>query len=653
MKTVLLKKSILFLLIVICPTLVFSQKRLVDRANKKFEKFAFIDAREMYLKAAESGYESAELFKNLGDTYFFNRDFGNAWKWYEKLFSIFPAEAETDYYFRAALSLRSLKNYEQADTYMEKYIAAGGKGLVGRNFKKNRDYLKVITQASQQNQYTIEKVPINTSSSDFGPSFYGENKIVYASSPETTDKDKIYEWNNLPYLDLYVADMDDDYFLFNSKPIEGEINTDFHESSAVFTKDRSTVYFVRNNFLDGRERNDKTKTTRLKLYKARKSGENLWTDVVELPFSSDDYSVAHPTLSKDEKRLYFASDMPGSLGESDIWYVDVLGEGSYGNPVNLGADINTEANESFPFVSENNNLYFCSDGHPGLGGYDVFMVPIDAYGKLGGLTFLGEPINSNQDDFGFIINEQKNRGFLSSNRGGQLGSRDDDIYYFKKICNTTISGTVTDKKSKERIPNATIILYSEAGKEIERIQADSMGAFSFSKDNCESITYKVNANKENYNDNEQPATTSQENANTKIDLILDPIEKPVDVGTDLSVSLDLKPIYFDFNKAEIRPDAAIELNKVIDYLKEFPQITIDVRSHTDSRGKDQYNLRLSNQRNKSTIDYIVNIGGIGRARISGKGYGESELLNGCSNGVDCSEEEHEKNRRSEFIVIEN
>ena len=412
------------------------KKSRVEKANKEYDKYAYIDAREIYLKVVEDGYTSAEIYKKLGDTYYFNGEYAEAANWYRQSIEQFPDDTEPIYYYRAAQSFKSIDQYEESDKMMAAYEKVGGGSIIIKNFNNDPNYLESIAFSAKG--YELEKVDINTDASDFGPSYY-QNKLVFASSASNTEGFKTHEWNEQPFLDLFVADMDAEGKLSNPTPLSGAINTRYHESSTAFTKDGNTVYFTRNNFTDGKKGRDNKKTIRLKLYKATKDGDSNWGNTEELPFpiNSDDYSSAHPALSVDEKRLYFSSDMPGSLALnekealSDIWYVDINEDGSYGAPINLGPTINTEARETFPFISKKNNLYFSSDGRSGLGGLDIFVTPLDSEGRVGVITNLGEPANSNQDDFGFIIDEDKRIGFLSSNRDG--GKR--------KYCRRHLSGT--------------------------------------------------------------------------------------------------------------------------------------------------------------------------------------------------------------------
>ncbi len=647
----------------------FSQKKLLEKANKEYDKYSYIDAQKIYLKVVEQGYESAEVYKKLADTYYYNADYENASKWYQKLISQYPGDSEPDYYYRAAQSLKSIGNYEESDKMMVAYETMGGGKIVTNNYNTDKDYLKTITAGSKD--YIIEKVSINTQYSDFGPSF-NTNKVVFASNSKDSEGGKVMSWNDLPYLDLFEADMDAEGKLSNVTALNGDVNSPYNESSTAFTKDGRTVYFTRNNYINGKKRRDKNKTIRLKLYKATLSGDTFWTNVVELPFNSDEYSVAHPTLSVDEKRLYFASDMPGGFGQSDIWYVEILGDNSYGTPVNLGPKINTEVRETFPFISEENNLYFATDGRAGLGGLDVFVTALDENGMPTEITNIGKPINSPQDDFGFIFSESKRLGFFTSNRDGKGGSVADEIYRVQEKCEVTLAGVVIDKNTKEIIPEAEVYLMDENNKLIKKVIAGKDATFSFTEVMCES-TYVVRAKKDDYTPDEKIVETPNTSLELELQMELEYADPcPPD---DLGCKLCLQPIFFDFDRYNIRPDAEVELAKILAAMNEYPQLNIHIESHTDSRASFKYNEVLSEKRAQATLDWLV-AHGINRSRLTAKGYGEYQLLDRCdrfdecgkligsydcnqkqldnpkcSDGVQCTEEEHQRNRRSVFRIV--
>lgn len=641
MKTI--YKISLFIIVILSSNIIEAQRAQLKKAEKAYDQFSYIDAQEIYLKVVQDGYTSAEIFKKLGNTYYFNSDYKNAAIWYDRLINEFSEETEAEYYFRAAQALKSTQNYTKANSYMEEFAARGGENKIVQNYKSNPDYLDFIT--SKESKYVVEKAEINSGYSDFGPSFYN-GKIVFASASGqgVEGKLKTHDWSNQPFFNLYVAEMSQDGKLSGATQLSGDINSKFHESSAVFTKDGKTVYFTRNNFIDGKKGRDKERNIRLKIYKATKLGDNNWTNIVELPFNADSYSVAHPALSTDEKKLYFSSNMPGTLGQSDLWYVDILGENQYGTPVNLGASINTEARESFPFISNDNVLYFSTDGRAGLGGLDVFYTPLDENGMPTEINILAEPVNSNMDDFGFIIDDETKIGFISSNRGGDAGSIDDDIYRLLEVCEITLTGVVTDEETGELLPGAQVTLLDGDNKVLKTFTVGDDALYSFKVD-CDT-RYSVRGTMEDFESVEKVVNTPDNTSTVNLPLELKRIGcHPNDLGCRLT----LQPIYFDFDKHNIRPDAAIELAKILAAMREYPELIIHIESHTDSRGSHQYNEQLSERRAQSTMKWLIDQG-ISKERLSAKGYGETRLINECSDGVTCSEEAHQLNRRSMFII---
>ena len=617
-------------------------------AAKYFEKYNYVNAQKSYVKFAESGDESIDVLKSLADTYYFNSQYDKAAVWYNKLLTNYPDQISAEYYFKASLSLKSLGDYKGADYIMGEYIKRTDKIIIRNEFNSNQQYLDTIEKNS--NIYSISRTSINSSKSDFGPSYYGSSQVVFASANKGSGSED-YTWTGEPFLDLHIADIDVNGDLVNNTPFKGDINTKFHESSTTFTKDLKTMYFTRNNYFKGEENWDDENTVKLKLYKASMQEDDTWGNVKELPFNSDQYSVAHPSLSLDEKRIYFSSDMPGTFGKSDIWYVDIIDKENYGRPVNLGPTINTEERESFPYISSENVLYFSSNGLIGLGGLDVFMTVLNSKGFPTATANLGEPVNSRYDDFGLIINPEINRGYLSSNRDGFDGSSSDEIYtFFEDICLVSLSGVVTDIRTGVLIPGSKVQLI---GEDLEVIAEQIVGAdarYNFKKDiiDC-SIQYKITGgNGKAYKPASKDLTAPSISQDIIVDLALDWATECA--PNDLGCILELKPLYFDFDKSFIRADAAVELQKVLEAMNEYPEMIISFESHTDSRGNDIYNENLSERRAKSTRGWLLDRG-ISPDRLTAKGFGESQLLNQCANGVRCSEEEHQQNRRSFFRII--
>ena len=624
----------------------FSQTNELTQADKDFDRYAYIDAREVYLKVVEDGYGSAEIYKKLGDTYYWNSEYDNASKWYLHLVEIFPEQTTAEYYLRAAQSLKTQGDYIRSDQMMEQYILLTGDNLIAKNYTNNKEYLSEI--AFQSKKYELVKTSINSATSDFGSAYYNGN-IVFASADQTVGE-QTNLWTNQPYLDLFVAKRDSLGQLSEKEPLSDKINTKYHESSAVFTRDGEVIYFTRNNYVQGNRKpgRDKQRTVRLKLYKSTKDSIGNWTDAIELPFNSQEYSTAHPALSVDEKRLYFSSDMPGSYGMSDLWYVNIADDGTYGVPINLGADVNTETRESFPFISQNGNLYFSTDGRPGLGGYDIFSAPISDLGDIGAIVNVGSPANSSQDDFNLIIEEDINLGYVSSNRDGQQGSSDDDIYRIQFYnCQIDITGTVVDSESQTPIAGATVKLLDENNQQISQQIASDKGTFSFPGRDCET-QYTVRAMKNEYDTNEELFITPSQTdtVNVIIPLTYDKPCPPDDLGCQLKLPI----IYFDFDKSFIREDAQKIIAQVLAAMKLYPDWKIIIGSHTDARGNDIYNEKLSGRRADATKNWLIQ-NGIDPSRLSSKGYGEYDLVNDCADGVECSEEQHQENRRSTFIRL--
>ncbi|SEL33615.1 Outer membrane protein OmpA [Aquimarina amphilecti] len=631
---------------------VFSQDRKLKTAQNQYDKYEYINAQETYLKVVKKGYKSADLYKNLGNSYYFNSQFEEASKWYEELVNSYPSEVEPEYYFRYAQTLKSVGRYDDADVYMNKFVEASSDDQRAQLFEEEPNYLKRID--FQSGRFEIENSSINSSYTDFGSAFFGRF-IVFSSSRDTLlFKKSVHQWNEEPFLDLYRAEYNPtNGELSEIEKFDSKINSKFHESTPIFSKDGNTVYFTRNNY-DGRKYgSDKKGTNRLKIYRSYKNTQGGWTTPQNLPFNSDQYSTAHPTLSLDEKTLYFSSDMPGGEGQSDIYEIAINSDGSFGEPKNLGNRINTEGKETFPFVSINNDLYFASDGHIGLGGLDVYVTRLNPQTdeeKL--IVNIGKPVNSPDDDFAFIVDDESKRGYFSSNREGGRGK--DDIYSFlqledlKSFCEITITGVVKDKDTQELLAGAKVSIYDSSNNLLESFTVGDDASYTHIV-KCSS-KYFVRAEKEEYLTLEKLVSTPGKTETLDVPLLLEKKIKTANVGDDLAKVLSLNPIYFDFDQHYIRPDAAIELAKVIEVMNQYPDMKIDVRSHTDSHGNDDYNLWLSDERAKSTVKYMV-AKGISADRLTSKGYGETQPVNECGNDSNCKKSEYQLNRRSEFIIV--
>jgi outer membrane protein OmpA-like peptidoglycan-associated protein len=476
---------------------------------------------------------------------------------------------------------------------------------------------------------------------NFGTTFFGKDKIVYSTANKK---------NNL--LDLYVGLIAKNGEIVESKKMSG-LNTDTHESNVVFTKDKKTIYFTRSVY--GKKntlKTDKDRKATISVYKANISSSGKWTNVTPMPFNSEFYDVAHPSLNKENTKLYFISNMPGTLGDNDIFVVDINSDGSYGEPRNMGPKVNTEHKEMFPHIDDENVLFFSSDRKDeSYGGLDIFAVKVYENGDVSERLHLEPPINSIYDDFSYIFDQNKKQGYFSSDR--ETGKGFDDIYFFTETrpllfdCYQEIAGKVIDERSGKTIPYAYVALKDSGGNDIEKMTTEKDGKFSFQKAVCDT-DYQLLGQKKYYADKlKEFITSSKHEGQTLMNI---PLTDDFIVKRRGKKMLNIYNINFDFDKSNIRPDAAMQLERVIVTMKRYPKMIIELGAHTDSRGKDLYNLILSNKRAKSVINYITTHG-ITTERISGKGYGEKVLINKCSNRVKCTEKEHELNRRSEFVIV--
>ncbi|WP_047247697.1 OmpA family protein [Maribacter thermophilus] len=640
---------LIFIGLIININSTFAQERLLNKGNEKYEEYSFRPAIDIYKKVLEKGYASADLLRKLGNSYYYNADYKEAGETYAQLVSDYPTEITAEDYFKYAQSLKSLGDYEKASTIMAKFSEITSNDLRASEYKTERDYLAEIKANS--GRYELRTFEYNSPYTEFAPSYYKEG-LIFSSDRDTGNFARYrHTWNSKDFLDLYKVNADSSS-IDNVVKLGDNVNTRLHESTSITTKDGQTMYFTRNNVVEGKYKKDDKGIIRLKIFRAQLMEDGTWGEIEELPFNSDSYSVAHPALSPDEKTLYFASDMPGSIGESDIFKVAINNDRTFGPPINLGSNINTEARETFPFVTNEEILYFSSDGHPGLGGLDVFATKIKRNDFTGKVMNVGEPVNSIKDDFTFIFNEETKQGYLASNRDGGQGF--DDIYSFIEKeplifdCVQQVTGTVRDKISNQVLVGATIKVINEENEELLSTITDSDGEYSLTLD-CNQGNF-VRALMEGYVPHEEYIGESDGKPKI-IDFYLERDRVTAGFGDDLAKLLQLSTIYFDFDKYNIRKDSEVEIEKVIAAMEKYPSLKLKVNSHTDSRGPAAYNLWLSQKRAESTVDYMVKRG-ISPDRLVSEGYGESKLLNECADGVKCSAEKHEYNRRSEFIILE-
>ena len=635
-----------------------NKSKIIQKADSYFEKMWYAEAAELYEQALRKGKNNytTDIIQKAADAHYFNTNMEKAYEWYNVLYEQQGKNLSAENTFRYSHTLKGTGKYTRAKRLMRLYDKKTRQGedesvaLISNKELPNEIILDDILSAVPS--FEIKNLAINSEFSEFSPMYLDSTDIVFASAKDSAFfKTRTYKWNNQPYLDLYVAKINEEtQDLKDAHKFSKNVNTKYHEASVTFSPDNTVMYFTRNNYGKKLKR-DKNGINHLKIYTSNLvDGE--WEEAVEVPFNSNDYSTGHPALSPDGKKLYFVSDMPGSIGETDVFVVDVLEGGQFSEPKNLGPNINTEQREMFPFINEE-KLFFASDGHVGIGGLDIYEVAIDEEGKFLDVVNMGIPINSNKDDFSYIANKGSVKGFFASNREG--GKGDDDIYSFERIVPekapenfNAIAGVVTELVTGDLMPKTIIELLDENGNKLKEIETGEDGSFMF-EDLDSNTKYILKTKKGEFFESEIPIS-SKDNELVNQDVALKRYEEMIAVEEGIK-KLKTEMIFFDFDKSYIRNDAADELNKLVEVMTEYPDMVIKIESHTDSRGAAQYNKYLSDKRAKSTRDYIISQG-IDASRIQGAvGYGEERLLNECNGRVPCTEEQHYLNRRSEFIIV--
>lgn len=453
-------------------------------------------------------------------------------------------------------------------------------------------------------RYVVKQAKLfNSRRADFCPMYLGADcdQIYYTSTTEKATGDKKSEITGMKNADVFFSKKNEKGEWERPEPVEGELNTEFDEGIVAFSPDAQTMYLTK-------ARRELNAPTSVEIYTSTRS-DAKWSAPVKFEITADTLSTfGHPAVSPDGEYLYFVSDMPGGYGGKDIWRISL--KERQGSLVNLGPDINTEGNDDFPYVRSDGSLYFSSDGHPGMGGLDIFRAtavgdPADMRWKVENMGF---PINSAGDDFGITFGKGED-GFFSSNRGDARGY--DHIYSFEyDPVRITIEGLVMDK-DEEPVKNATIRIVGNDGSNQKEVARDD-GSFSFALQR--GVKYVMLAGAKGYLNQKQEfaSDSTMEDANYWVEFILPSISKPSVVEN----------IFYDYDKADLRPESKTALNELIAVLHDNPNVTIEMASHTDRWGSDAYNINLSERRAKSVVDYLVE-NGISRNRLQPHGYGKS------------------------------
>ncbi|MDI6047821.1 OmpA family protein [Flavobacterium yafengii] len=620
-----MKKNTLLLFFVLVSISLSAQNKDTKDADKLFESYDYVEAAKEYLSLVEKGNSNTYVSKQLGDSYYYMRNTIEAEKWYAKAVQ---TKQDPETYYRYAQMLKSNGKYTEADSQMKTFAALAPDDQRAKQFNKNPDYLSKLLKRDKL--FVVDKISVNSERSDFGAILYGD--VLYFASARN-ENNKIYSWNNEPFLDIYQSTYSGGGNYSEAVPVT-ELNSRFHEGPVTMTKDGSVVYFSSESFKDKlfvKDKTHKLKFGQVNLYKSVKEN-GKWGGSTPLPFNSKSYSMGNPSIDADGKFLYFASNMPGSVGGTDIWKVTVNNDGTYGAPENLGNKINTAGDENFPFVTDDAVLYFSSNGLTGFGSLDVFSVDLN---KDEEPYNLGKPVNTEKDDFAFTFNKEKNIGYLSSNRSGV-----DHIYSSIPVCKGQILSVVKNAKTGELLANSRVVVLDATNTVLDTQMSNMNGEVLYDVE-CQK-PYTIEVFKDGYISKSFPVAKISQGKVT-VDAVIDPIEVIV-----TETEIILNPIYFEYNKSNITKKGAAELDKLVYVMSQNDKLKIYVKAHTDSRGTDEFNLNLSERRANATVAYIVSKG-ISVDKITGKGFGESEFKVDCQEN--CTEEEHALNRRSEFMIV--
>ena len=623
----------ILLLIAVSTTIVSAQNSKTKKADNLYDRLAYTDAAQAYQKVLKRGTTDVYVFERLANCYYFINDTKKAEMYYKRVAKSKDANPEAIYNY--AQTLKANGKFSDYNTWMKNFAKLSPNDTRVKEFMKNPNYIpKIMDDMARYTATNMEN--INSEYADFGGIVYG--KDFYFASGRNTSR-KTYQWNEEPYLEIYKA-TNVGGTMKNAELLNGDVNTKYHESNAVISADGKRMYFDRNDYFEGDYDKSASGINQINLYYAENIDGKGWSGVVSAPFNNNEYSTGHPALSQDGNTLYFVSDMPGGKGGSDIYMVAINNDGSLGTPKRLGDNINTEGKELFPYLDSNGTLYFSSNGHMGIGGLDVFYAEAQGDG-FDVVNNLGKGVNSSADDFAYKYDPTSQSGYVSSNREGGMGS--DDIYMVEAVeipCEVTIAVLVTNQNTNAAVAGARVDLYDTMGNRLSTKTSNVDGMVSF-KAACDQ-PHELQAVLADYESNAGKVASANDQK-VSVTIALKPIEEII-----VEDQIVLNPILFDLDKSNIKAQAAFELDKVVSVMNKYPEMVIAVGSHTDSRATDAYNLTLSEARAQSTVQYIISKGISGK-RISGKGYGESQPKVSC--GDNCSEAEHQLNRRSEFTIV--
>jgi outer membrane protein OmpA-like peptidoglycan-associated protein/tetratricopeptide (TPR) repeat protein len=622
---------------------------LIKAGDKAVDNLSYSQAVEKYEKALNGQPDNIDLKMKLANAHRLQNNSIASEKYYQEVADSIGIPVEEQLHF--AQVLMKNKKYQEAKGYLESYLKENPTDVLASDLLGSIDNISELKEDTSA--YILSDLPLDFLVSMYGPSRYG-NGIVVSGETEIISAKTANPWTGYSFLDMFYIEKDEDGNWEIPVQFGENLNGPFHDGSATFSKDQNMIIYTRSAMRNEKKRllNEENEN-QFFLYTSTKE-DGKWSEPEKLPFNSIDYSIGHPSLSEDGNSLYFSSDMPGGYGGSDL-YKSTYDGSSWSQPVNVGSAINTPGNEVFPYVDKVGKLYFSSEGHRTLGGLDVF-VSEQVAGVWSSPVNLAYPLNSSRDDFAILVNEDDSTGFVSSNRSGV-----DMVYAYQRIAATFVLKGIAKKKADNLpIEEVTITLINFTDGDTAIYTTDKTGSFRFSL--LPEKKYKVIGEKAGFFTLTEEFATDRSRIEKDIILSFEIDEivaseigsgsgNPKDGSATAAKVYEIGGIYYDYDKSDISPSAQPALDKLAKLLKDNSSVKIEVHSHADSRGGDSYNMNLSNRRAQSVVNYLVKAG-VAKANLSSKGFGEGQPVNKCIDGVECSEAEHQKNRRSEFIVVE-
>ncbi|HOY72371.1 MAG TPA: OmpA family protein [Tenuifilaceae bacterium] len=605
-KLTLTRRIALLACFAIAANISFAQTSKLAKADALYKAGAYFEAIDLYKADIDKINDKNELPKylyKLGNCYRLTGNARQAELWYQK--AIMREYPDPKVYFYYAEMLKMGEKYNEAIEQYQKYkVAVPLDPLADAGIKSCE--LSIKWKETPSGYEITNMRSLNTRTSEFSPAYASSDytTLFFTSSRNEATGGKVSSVTGENFTDIFISERDNKNVWSKPRPIDETINTSYDEGTCALTSDYNTLFFTRCKV----SKRDKLGCQIL----VSKRAEQGWLTPDELKLAADSMIVAHPSISADGTELYFVSNISGGIGGLDIWKITRSSSTSddWGEPVNLGGEVNSAGNEMFPYIHPDGTLYFSSDGHPGMGGLDIFRSWVNDEGRRE-VENMRYPINSSADDFGIVFEKDREAGFFSSRRQGGRGADDIYMFYLPPI-NFNLIGHVTDEKSKKPVEQATVKLVGNDGS-VVTMQTLADGSFRFNL--TPNADYVVIASKKGYLNNKAKESTRglTQSKDFEVSIALTSTEKPIEIPN----------IFYDYDRWELRPESREALDRLVEILNDNPNIIIELASHTDSRGTKEYNYELSQKRAQSVVNYLIEKG-IEPVRLKAKGYAQTQ-----------------------------